>query len=222
MYGEMPSWYALTKAINILWLIDFLLFIVITAVLQESAVRKRLSYAFLDFSFTASVDSVACHKDHIVPAPDHRRKRPVRLSHESAGSVSFHRIADLAARHKRGPCDIQSVLSVQDHRKPAAFGLALLVYPGKVPLIALCKFAAISHPDTVPIKQLNCKRFSASRSSSLEHLAAVSCGHSLTESVFLKSLSLLRLICPLHFILLFCLYIIVSNLFVCPLNSMGT
>ena len=29
-------------------------------------------------------------------------------------------------------------------------------------------------------------------------------------------------ICPLHFILLFCLYIIVSNLFVCPLNSMST
>jgi len=180
----------------------FLLFIVLTAVFQESAIRQRLSDTFLDFRFFTSVDSVSRDKYHVVSLYYFRLHRSVRFSHEPAGSVSFYRVAYLAARHKSGPCLIKSVLFIQDHRKPAAFGLALLVYPGKVPLIAQCKFAAISHPDTVPFKQLNCKRFSASRSSSLEHLAAVGCSHSLAESVFLKSLPLLRLISPFHFLLL--------------------
>ena len=200
MYGEMPNWYALTKAISILWMIVFLLFIV--AACEDPGIFKRSFQLLFYFRFLASDYGGTRHKYYVVPAFNSWFKRSVCRSHDPAGPVSFYRITDFLTGYECSPCKSQSISSVKNHRKSATFRLPLFIDTGKITLFSQCEFAVISHSDTNSIK-LNSKRFSSSCSSSLEYLTSVSCRHSLAESVLFKSLPLLRLISSFHFRLLY-------------------
>ena len=197
MYGDMPIWYALTKAISILWIIVFLLFI--AAACEDPGAFKRFFQLPFHLGFLASVNGGTRHEYYVVPAFYIRLNCPVGSSHEPAGSVSLYRITDFLTCYECSPCKFKSVPFIKDHRKSAAPGLSLFIDPGKVALFSQCEFAVISHSDTNSIK-LNSKRFSSSCSSSLEYLTSVSCSHSLTESVLFKSLPFLRLISSFHFL----------------------
>ena len=72
-------------------------------------------------------------------------------------------------------------------------------FPGSIDCLLQCLFDLKNKTTSRGlINFLCCQRFSASRSSSLKNISAVFSGHSLSETVFLFSLSLFWLISLLH------------------------
>ena len=164
----------------------------------------------LYFTHYCSVYTVSGYKYYIVAFSDFISYGIIRLFHKSSGAISFYWISYLLTGNKSSPCISEIVLSVQNYNVFTSSGLAFLIYLGEILLFPEGQFTIFSHLEHQFLK-LNCEGLSSSCSSSLEYLAAVSCSHSLAESVFLKSLSLLRLISSFHFLYSFNLIYNVEN-----------
>ena len=157
---------------------------------------------------------IAGDEDHIITGSELASEETYSLAHHAPRPIALHTVSDLLARYKSSPRIRAAVLAIDDHHKTTDLRPSLLIDPIKIGLIT--KRRITGHQSSPSL--LGGQALSASGSSSLEDLTAGSRSHSLSESVLLKSLSLLWLISSLHNVVL--LSETVQNI-PCPLNSTG-